>query len=166
LKFFEQRNDGSTEEYFLDVAAFEESGKVVFILSHTGQCSYEPSSKTETCTANGFSADKNETYPVWTYIIQLEADMLDTIFFRSPAEYSAFISSDTRKYDAALYPESAHTYYYRCQDFTASALTPHLAKVNGLTYDETDPMLSPELDGPANLRGIAEQVSKVLKPTF
>jgi hypothetical protein len=166
LKFFIQYDDGRAEDYFLDVNTFRSSQKLVFMRSNATDCTYNLPLKTEECSTTYQTTDVTDRFSIQNYLQRLERDYLESVYFRSRAEYDSFIASPGRVFVQSLYPTTDYIYNYRCPNHSVTSLTPYLEKTNTLTDDQTYPLQTPLLEGIENLRKEAEQVSKILKPAY
>ncbi len=166
LKYFVQYDDGRAEDYFLDVNTFRTSKKLVFMRSNATSCTYNAPDKTEECTTTYQSTDVTENFQIWNYLQRIDTDYLETIYFRTKAEYQSFIATPDRVFKQALYPTTDFMYDYRCPNHTVSSLTPYARPHNDLTSDQTSPLQTPILDGMENLREAGEAVAKILRPAY
>lgn len=166
LKYFVQYDDGRAEDYFLDVNSFRTSKKLVFMRSNATDCSYNLPLKTEECTTTFESTDVTERFSIQNYLQRVEPDYMETVYFRSREEYDRFIASPGRVFVQSLYPTTDYIYNYRCPNHSVTSLSPYVQTKNTLTNDQTYPLQTPLLDGIENLRDVAEQVSKILKPAY
>jgi hypothetical protein len=107
-----------------------------------------------------------ESFPIWNYLQRIEPDYLETIYFRSKAEYENFIALPDRTFIQSRYPTTDFIYNYRCPNHTVSSLTPYTRPHNDLTSDQTSPLQTPMLDGMENLRDVGEAVAKILRPAY
>jgi hypothetical protein len=166
LKYFVQYDDGRAEDYFLDVQTFRKNKKLIFMRSNATNCTYNTALKTEECTTTYQSTDRTETFSIQNYLHRIDKDYLETVYFRSHAEYDKFIASPGRMFVQELYPTTDFIYTYRCPNHSVSSLAPYALQHNALTHDQTYPVQTPLLDGVENLRDVGEQVSKILKPAY
>jgi hypothetical protein len=166
LKYFVQYDDGRAEDYFLDVNTFRSSKKLTFMRSNATSCIYNLPNKTEECTSNYQAADVTESFQIWNYLQRIDADYLETIYFRNKDEHSRFIASPDRIFVQARYPTTDFMYTYRCPNHSISSLSPYARPHNDLTSDQTSPLQTPILDGIENLREVGEEVAKILKPVY
>jgi hypothetical protein len=166
LKYFVQYDDGRAEDYFLDVNTYRSSKKLVFMRSNATSCTYNAQDKTEHCTSTYQATDRTENIRIWNYLQRIDADYLETVYFRRQDEYDRFIRSPDHRFVQALYPTTDFIYTYRCPNHTPTSLTPYARTRNDLTHDQTNPMQTPILDGVEDLRTVGEEVAKILKPTY
>lgn len=166
LKYFVQYDDGRAEDYFLDVQTFRKNKKLVFMRSNATDCTYNAAVKTEECTTTYRATDRIETFAIQNYLHRIDKDYLETVYFRSRAEYEQFIASPGRVFVQQLYPTTDFIYTYRCPNHSISSLVPYALPRNELTHDQTYPVQTPLLDGVENLRQVGEQVAKILKPAY
>ena len=166
LKYFVQYDDGRAVDYFLDVNTFRTSKKLIFMRSNATSCIYNAPTKTEECTSTYQSTDVTESFPIWNYLQRIEPDYLETIYFRSKAEYETFIATPDRSFIQSRYPTTDFIYNYRCPNHSVTSMQPYARPHNELTSDQTSPLQTPILDGVENLREVGEEVAKILRPAY
>lgn len=166
LKYFVQYDDGRAEDYFLDVNSFRTSKKLIFMRSNDTSCIYNAPTKTEECSSNYQSTDVTESFLIWNYLQRIEPDYLETIYFRSKAEFENFIATPDRTFIQSRYPTTDFIYNYRCPNHSVTALHPYARLHNDLTSDQTSPLQTPILDGMENLREAGEEVARILRPAY
>lgn len=166
LKYFVQYDDGRAEDYFLDTNTYRTSKKLLFMRSNATSCTYNAPDRTEHCSSTYQSTDKTENKRIWNYLQRIDADYLETIYFRNQDEYGRFIATPDRSFIQSRYPTTDFIYTYRCPNHSPSALAPYARARNDLTHDQTSPMQTPILDGVEDLRKVGEEVAKILKPSY
>lgn len=166
LHFFLQHDDGVAEDYILDVETFRTKKKIVFMRAIVTTCTYVPSRKTEFCTSSLKSSSGTETSTFSSYIIDTGKDNIAWFVFMNEKEYNAFVLSSDERLDIDKYPTAFQSFASRCPFHSKSTLAPYLKSDNSLSRDETTKLtfVSPETF--EELRVVAEEVSKILSPSY
>lgn len=158
LHFFQNRKDGTFEQFFLDKDQFLKDGKVSYIEANVGTCQMDEKTRLESCQSK-FAADGKiaDEPPSFNFYSKLEPDTLTANSFSSVDEFDKWKT-------AGRDPKQGTWSQARCKDLTADMLKPHLSQViNPRSQDDSNKRMFFDADPTDDDYAMAKKVMDALK---
>jgi hypothetical protein len=158
LHFFQNRKDGTFEQFFLDRDQFLKDGTVSYLEANVGVCTMDDKTRLESCQSK-FAVDGKvaDEPPSFNFYSRLEPDTLTAYSFTAADDFAKWQKAGSD-------PKQGSWSQTRCKDLTAAMLKPHLSQViNPLSQDESNKRMFYNDDPTADDYAMAKKVMDVLK---
>ena len=158
LHFFQNRKDGTFEQFFLDKDQFLKDGKVSYWEANVGSCKMDDATKLESCqskyAADSKIADEPDSYNFYSV---LTPDKISANSFGSLDDFNKWKKDGSK-------PDEGKWAQVRCKDLTPDMMKPHLAQtINPLSQDDSNKRMFFQNDPTDDDYAMARKVMDVLK---
>ena len=130
--FFQQNEDGSVVDYVLDDPLFKKSGVVKYRRVQTGECKFDPLTKTDECAITSPGAPAGLPNTISEYYENISADDVTLIAFPSK-EAAKIFSGRIQRLIGPNPVRVSKNYFHRCEGFDENTLSDKLT--NMTTHD-------------------------------